>query len=227
MKTWLFVVLLFLVKLTIAQNDKKIKPGTSINSGFVFIDGKYIEPPYKVKRKGLTIYLNEYPIITKTLIKKNPYAYNHPLVIPDCCIDVNSGLDVLFNCKDPYEGLPLLTAISRYFYGKYEFSVAVDSIKNFIRKLPNIKKFEDKGDYCYIEAYNGDQQNLAIGCCNAKRNSLRWGPNGKGIKKKEIIISLDDDVEYFQKRLFQNNILFVFSNESNKNSNLRNIFLRG
>ena len=58
MKTILTAVILFIGCSAFAQEDENIKSGTPINSGFVFIDGKYIEPPYEVKRKGLAIYIN-------------------------------------------------------------------------------------------------------------------------------------------------------------------------
>jgi len=33
--------------------------GTSINSGFIFIDGRYLDAPYIVSRKGLGIFVND------------------------------------------------------------------------------------------------------------------------------------------------------------------------
>lgn len=36
-----------------------VKKGESINSGFVFLNGKYIDAPYVVTRKGLALFLND------------------------------------------------------------------------------------------------------------------------------------------------------------------------
>ncbi|MFH1232164.1 MAG: hypothetical protein V1709_11790 [Planctomycetota bacterium] len=36
-----------------------VKKGESINSGFVFLNGKYIDVPYVVTRKGLALFLND------------------------------------------------------------------------------------------------------------------------------------------------------------------------
>jgi len=57
----------------IAQASAQSRKAGPINSGFVFIDGKYIEPPYTVKRKGMTVYLNDIQIMQeqKVLTKKD------------------------------------------------------------------------------------------------------------------------------------------------------------
>ncbi|MBN1766025.1 MAG: hypothetical protein JW860_12255 [Sedimentisphaerales bacterium] len=36
-----------------------VTEGDEINSGFVFIEGKYVEPPYRISRRGLSLYVNE------------------------------------------------------------------------------------------------------------------------------------------------------------------------
>jgi hypothetical protein len=66
--------ILFLFSLfMIAQASAQSRKAGPINSGFVFIDGKYIEPPYTVKRKGMTVYLNDIQIMQeqKVLTKKD------------------------------------------------------------------------------------------------------------------------------------------------------------
>ena len=58
MKTQKYILLLVLsifVFTTSFAQKQKTKP---INSGFVFIDGKYIEPPYVIKRKENTVQIN-------------------------------------------------------------------------------------------------------------------------------------------------------------------------
>lgn len=37
-------------------------PGTPVHTGFVFFDGRYVDPPYTVSRKGLTLSVNDRPV---------------------------------------------------------------------------------------------------------------------------------------------------------------------
>ena len=54
-KNIILIILSIFVFTTSFAQKQKTKP---INSGFVFIDGKYIETPYVVKRKGDKVYIN-------------------------------------------------------------------------------------------------------------------------------------------------------------------------
>jgi len=63
MKTKKYILILVLsifVFTTSFAQKQKTKP---INSGFVFIDGKYIEPPYVVKYKWAEVYINNKMVI--------------------------------------------------------------------------------------------------------------------------------------------------------------------
>ena len=88
MKTFklLFIVLslVFATVVSFAQDDVYYKPNNKqkkekeekdfnpkkrkINSGYVFIDGKYVEPPYTIKRKKCGIYINNIKITKCHLI---------------------------------------------------------------------------------------------------------------------------------------------------------------
>lgn len=76
------LALLCVFTISFAQDDvyynennstKEQKTKTSkrkINSGYVFIDGKYIEPPYKVRSKGMAVYINGVQVTQAKEIKR-------------------------------------------------------------------------------------------------------------------------------------------------------------
>ena len=57
-----------------------ITEGNSVSEGFVFIDGRYVESPYNVTRKGLTLYINERTISRPTRYVGTPWlaGYDNP-----------------------------------------------------------------------------------------------------------------------------------------------------
>jgi hypothetical protein len=63
-----------------AENDNSLKQfgvaeGKSVDNGFVFVDGRYIESPYVISRRGLSLYVNNIKI-------KRPSRYSGMPVIP-------------------------------------------------------------------------------------------------------------------------------------------------
>lgn len=218
MKNYFFILLFFVCNFVFAQKEEKIRPGKPINTGFVFIDGKYIEPPYYVKRKGLAVYINGIQITKEFKQEKNPFTYNHHLGIPPC-LNKNSSLDDIIKCKEPFENLPYLAAMTQYYYKNYEYYTAIDSIAAYIRSFPNIKRLEKNGDLWVLESYLGEIENYSIGGMSALKKSKMWGPNGTGPKpKKEIMGFVDNIVESRKYALRTNDVLIIFSNfESHTN----------
>ena len=102
MKNYFFILLFFVCNFVFAQKEEKIRPGKPINSGFVFIDGKYIEPPYKFKQKGACrIYLNGHYIhncLTLVDTVANPYKVDKLPEIPKS-IDSMTSFNELFHIK--------------------------------------------------------------------------------------------------------------------------------
>jgi len=138
-------------------NPKKRK----INSGYVFIDGKYVEPPYRFKVKGNSLYINKQKACTQPtyswaieLKKKDIYRAGYPP-----CVSKDSDWDERKNCK--IEGLDVSYdyMMKKYYLKKYKVDVAYDSIVNYYSNYPNVKSFEEFEDlgsgYYKIICYNG------------------------------------------------------------------------
>ena len=168
------LVLVFSASCVFAQDDVYYKPNNKqkkekdfnpkkrkINSGYVFIDGKYMEPPYRCKVKGNSLYINNQkacagPTYRRAieLKKKDIYRAGYPP-----CVSEDSDWDDRKNCK--IEGLNVSYdyMMGMYYLKKYKVDVAYDSIVNYYRHYPNVvsfEEFEDLGSGFYkIICYNG------------------------------------------------------------------------
>ncbi len=140
-------------KKNIPENDENNYP-RKINTGFVFIDGKYIEPPYKFKQKGACrIYLNGQYIfncLTLTDTIANPYKIDELPEIPQS-IDSLTSFKELKTLRDDKQRT-YLGAVSDYFYTHYPYKEAGLHLYEYIKKLPNIKSI-NHGKFIF---YNGD-----------------------------------------------------------------------
>jgi len=159
MKTYLVIILFLIVGNEIfAQKEEKIRPGKPVNSGFVFIDGKYIEPPYKFKQKGpCRIYLNGHYIhncLSLTDTVANPYKVDKLPEIPET-IDSMTSFNELKSLK--YNNQSYLGVISNYFYTHYPHKEAGKRLCEHMLKHPNIKAINHglfifrNGDSVYMD----------------------------------------------------------------------------
>ena len=125
-----------------------------IETGFVFIDGKYIEAPYIVERRDLAVSINgiqitkefEWPII-------NEYAFDHDPGMPSN-ITKDMTLDESFSLKEPTRNIRYIAAKQWYLFSRFSYEEAYEKTIKFFEDLPNIKsltKIPGKG--WVIESY--------------------------------------------------------------------------
>jgi len=151
MKTYLIIVLLILFKLTFAQDNEKIKLGTPINSGFVFIDGKYIEPPYKFSYKKGNVYINGIEASITPEIKKHFQKGKKKYIEPIFKLDKNLGWFEYLSMINPLTGNKYYTDYMDYLFTKYP-NTSREQFEKFIRDLPFVQSYENG----YLKTYNGE-----------------------------------------------------------------------
>jgi hypothetical protein len=191
MKAYLVIIVFLLFKLTFAQEKEKIKPGTPINSGFVFIDGKYIEPPYTITLNNNELILNEYYI---NINKKNEFTYS----LPDT---INTGMKFL-TFKLPNDNEYFFSKVLKFYYSNYPKYQADNLIKIYISKLPFVKKtfYNDKGIFT-VEWVDMTLPMSWIGVSNSiSKTDLR--------KINKLLIKTKS---YIENQLNKNNYVFIFS----------------
>ncbi len=215
MKSILIALALFISYSTFAQEGENIKSGTPTSSGFVFIDGKYIEPPYDVKQKGLAVYINGIKVTKELEMETPPYSYDQRLGVPPC-LDKNSSLEDYIKCKEPNQGLPYLVAMFYYYFGKYDYKQAYDSILTYYRTFPNIKNINIIDEsYIEVTSYNNETRKELF-AFQMKEYSQKWGPNGSGPASKEVMEKKVNQKCRIIKENLLSNYIILYDTEKNK-----------
>ncbi len=164
-KLSILFIFIMVVAHTFAQDNEKIKLGTPINSGFVFIDGKYIEPPYTIEQKqtGYIYINNELAQITITPSDtiENPYKQDKLPEMPEE-LNKNSTYFELGKLMDQKTNKRYMTEVGYYYHTHYPEKKAIIKIKEFYKSLPNMKSVEGSGGSLTIETYTDNQKYYVV-----------------------------------------------------------------
>lgn len=187
-------------------NPKKRK----INSGYVFIDGKYVEPPYRVKRRGLSIYVNDYKIgeydVPKT--EKRIVYKTHPGLPPN--INKMDSIDAMMNARIEGTDIKYSTAIKSYLYTNYSYESSVDSLREYIASFPNIKSVSGEG-LIDVEAYNGHKRKILISSSSFRKSYKAYNSKEKKLNHKRSLRKyLHQVIGDYKSQLNQGDVFFIF-----------------
>lgn len=133
---------------TFSQNEEPI------NSGAVFIDGKYVESPYIITLSdGNQVFINGISIcITQNSVKHEQISQKP--VIPDC-LNKFSRREEINDCYFHEHNISYVKAASLYFIENYDYEIANDSIIHYYKHLPNIESITQKnGQFYIVKFYN-------------------------------------------------------------------------
>ncbi|MGC9331975.1 MAG: PKD domain-containing protein [Bacteroidales bacterium] len=209
------ILFIFLINHTAAQSRK----AGPINTGFVFIDGKYIEPPYIIKRQGLTVKVNGKQIL-KMQKPESPYKLKKRPRMPGNLLNKNDGLDKIFKIKHPDYDRGFIHIIESYFLEKYQYEIACDSIKNIYKSLPNVKSvvnYNNNNDHFQIVSYNGESRIYSLSPYG-RRYSHKYGPESKKhYSRKKLKSNAEGEVQAIKKKLEQNKMMFFFMDKDVNN----------
>jgi PKD repeat protein len=205
--------ILFLFSLfMIAQASAQSRKAGPINSGFVFIDGEYIEPPYTVKRKGMTVYLNHIQIMQeqKVLTKEDfLLPKKEPGIPPE--LKKEDDIDKMYTYTYENTRHAYISAQRYYYLMNYTFDVAIQKSINYYKSLPNIKETNGTQVLTAI-TYSGDTGKIAISSGSARDFSKRFGPGGEGLpKRRKYIEYVNQQVQSIGNALKSGKIYFVFN----------------
>jgi len=215
---FLFTGFLSTAFITKAQDDvygtpspvkhKKNNYPRKIKTGFVFIDGKYIDAPYKIKIKKNVIYINDIPVSRKIdeIIDYNKiYKTKKKPILPT---GINSW-DKFINYKTR-KGRKLFFEYLYYYYGNFPENEAKSKMIELIGSLPFVKNI-DIND-------NGSINIITID------DTIPFILNNPILKKSERTKQSDIEkgskrsAKIFRKWLFNNGTLIF------KNKNLFNLY---
>jgi len=202
------------------KDEKEKLSKRKINTGYVFIDGKYVEPPYNVTRIGLKVLLNG-KVIFFSSKPKNPFKLNSKPKMPLESLNKGSKLDEISKIMNDEYNMSYIRLIRLYYLQKYSFEDACDSIKSFYAKLPNVKAVvphENNNSIFEIYAYNGEMMIFSLEGYGKSYNKT-YGVGSKDIyNKKNLKMLAETFVSYISEKLMDNSLVFLFTDETNLQS---------
>lgn len=190
-KIVLYLLFLTIVNILPAQDDVYSQSGKKqsnkkINTGYVFIDGKYVEPPYKVIRKGMAVYINDIKVSKDFEMPKDPFeGFDTRYGVPEC-LNENSTISDMYNCTEPQFDFSYFIYMNRYYAKRYRDEVAKDSLVAYVNSYPNVVSFTKISEgHCKLKLINGEEAvwgfPMEIG--NAVKSRKIWGYHGGGEKQ--------------------------------------------
>ncbi|MDD4236852.1 MAG: hypothetical protein PHF99_12635, partial [Bacteroidales bacterium] len=207
-----FISLYFILSAftTFSQNEKPI------NSGAVFIDGKYVEPPYIITISGGNqVFINGISICTTQNSVKHEQIIQKP-VIPNCLSKFSSFEDIT-DCYLPGQNLTYVKAASLYFIENYDYEIANDSIIEYYKHLPNIESITQKnGPFYIVKFYNG---RVCTMCFSVDRLRQLYPKNEQTghLESIDKATQIEIQMSQIQALLKNNKLLFFFSDENANN----------
>ncbi|MDY0143454.1 MAG: hypothetical protein RBR97_16330, partial [Bacteroidales bacterium] len=219
------LVLVFAAGVLFAQDDVYYNPDNQqtkekreklnkrkINTGYVFIDGKYVKPPYRVRRKGMVVYINGIPMTNKPVIKKQK---DYLLVkkdpgLPPSVMKMDS-IDAIYKDTVPHLGVTYIQAKFNYLLINYPYDEAINQAIDYYKSLPNIKSVTGVSGIELV-AYNGDKTKILLGSSLSYNFSKSFGPNGDGLPvKRDYKSNYDNIVMQYIEKLSKAYVIFHFN----------------
>lgn len=198
------------------------KKSEKIETGHVFIDGEYIEPPYVVKIKGSTILING-NLVFDYQKPVSPFDFKEKPVASFDELHANSGLSDIFKIKDTTYNKSLANIIGFYYLEKYEYSVACDSIAELYRSLPNVKSFISfEGQVgSYQMTSNNEESRIVSMNPFGRKHNLNFGPNGSSYINEDLNVKINGSYEDYCSYLNDNIIILFLSSDEKTNKFVR------
>jgi hypothetical protein len=183
-----------------AVEDLGVTEGKPITNGFVFVDGKYVEPPYIVTRQGNGLLINGHLI-------EEPCPWPIPEIskpresTTDPKTPVSIGRDTSKYNKDLINYIGEKIAYLKHRYGE---EAMVHKMVQVYSNLPCIAKAEQDKDPQYIIVTWVDGHVEHIRLIPPKRNMIEW-------TREMVLERTDRDRSQYEERLNKGDYYFLGS----------------
>lgn len=177
--------------------------GEPIHSGFIFFDGRYIDAPYVVSRRGLEVFINDVMVgkwrqwpLPDIIVKEDPGLPRG--------LTKDSTFDDLDDKNNPYNGYRARKY--RYLHQHFPPEIAIKKIADYYASLPFVRRvtFEDSVTII-VETVRGEKRGIDIG--PPTPGSLSSGQ----VTKEEILKRLEETRGNFERRLKKGSCIFLVS----------------
>lgn len=181
------------------------KEGASIQAGFVFRDGRYVDLPYRVSRRGLAVFIND--VMVREPIKWPPRNVTVELDpgVPNA-LDEGSSLDDIENKKDPYEAA---------WHRKYRFVMqhfaqdqALEEMTKWFESLPFVESVSRKpgSSIIRVRTKDGQERNYGVFRPPEPGFGILRSPN-----REDVLAEAEGRRREMEKKLLAGNCFFSFS----------------
>lgn len=185
--------------------------GEAFSAGFVFFDGKYIDAPYTVTRKGLGIFVNDI-MVEKSRVSQWP--------MPDPTIKEDPGFFPEMSSLSRDTSLKEFDELnkkldwhshrkSHYLLQHFSGDIAVKKMAEYYLALPFVRNVEILQGSIRVETLKGEKRRIAVRVMTP--GSVSYWMSTKAPTKEEV----SDEMEYirsrFDKRLKAGDCFFLFT----------------
>ncbi|MBI5219504.1 MAG: hypothetical protein HY958_11290 [Bacteroidia bacterium] len=182
---YIIIIIAFVASYAVATGQNAKTDNKPIETGFVFIDGKYIEPPYTIEYKDDTIYINKVGVLKyKRATYYKERIYDHDPGIPPG-LNKETKLEDILSFKEPITGKLYFDLASGYFYSHFEYEEAQTKFHDYLRSFSNVKNLSYIKGMLTLESYYGEVKTYADFGEMREFNS-HWGPGGSGLPSIDI-----------------------------------------
>jgi len=190
-------------------NELGARHGAPITNGYVFIDGRYHEPPYVVSRKGRGIFLNDILVRVPVAWPIPDYAVPQEPALP-ANITENSTFEDLRNPDDRRNGY--LARVMRYYHMNYSRKEATEKVVQAIGQIPFVTAIvlADDGFSAHVETNYGHKREMKVGV-QGTESYLRPPPT-----KHEIIARVERLRAQLDRSLAKGTAAFLFTSGPQK-----------
>lgn len=132
-----------------------------IETGFVFVDGKYVEPPYKVIVEDFKVFINGFKVDQINYPQPDLRVLTDPGMPKG--LSKEMGLAALDNVVDS-SGHPIISRRLSYFYQNFPEDIANEKASEFLKTLPFLKTFKlnDIAGTIYFEDFKNKNRRLYV-----------------------------------------------------------------
>ena len=129
----------------------------AMNEVFVFVDGRYVGPPYAMKRTGYTVTLNGTTLYSSPPVKD---GYESTLPVVPQNLDATSSRRDIWGRRQ--NGRTWLHRFINWHFSQLVPSDSADAALAAMRKLPFVKSIQIENDYVSTDDF-GDRVPIKIG----------------------------------------------------------------
>ena len=190
-----------------AVKELGVKEGEPVDAGFVFFDGRYIDAPYRVSRRGRHVFINDVVVFQWDRWPLPDLRVNEDPGYPPGLTE-NSGLEDVI--KGNSENSPWQRK-SRYLYQHFPLDVARQKMADWFRRLPFVESAEFRhpgSGGLRIKMKNGEEKNVGVSP-PPKESIYSWE-----FTNKDIIAWLERDRGRYEARLKEGDAVLSSAKES-------------